>query len=220
MIDGGDARETITNLPGKIERVDSTLRQACTALRSRNRLTRGLRLCAVARADDARRRRRCTAWRSRCRRCRREFGVARADASLPYTLTMIGFGVGGILMGRLADRFGVMVPVMIGALGLGGGLVLAGNVERAPAVRASRTGCWSACSAARRPSRRWSPTPRSGSPAGAASRWPSEQRQLSRRRGLAADPAVLLRPRRLARDLCRHRHLLHCGHAAARAVCN
>ncbi len=34
-----------------------------------------------------------------------------ADASLPYTLTMIGFGVGGILMGRLADRFGVMVPV-------------------------------------------------------------------------------------------------------------
>ena len=34
-----------------------------------------------------------------------EFGVARADASLPYTLTMIGFGAGGILMGRLADRF-------------------------------------------------------------------------------------------------------------------
>src|SRR6185503_18221742 len=33
---------------------------------------------------------------------------------------------GGILMGRLADRFGVMVPVMIGALGLGGGFVLAG----------------------------------------------------------------------------------------------
>src|SRR6185295_9626960 len=56
----------------------------------------------------------------------REFGVARADASLPYALTMLGFGVGGILMGRLADRFGVMVPVMIGALGLGGGFVLAG----------------------------------------------------------------------------------------------
>ena len=36
-----------------------------------------------------------------------EFGVARADASLPYTLLMIGFGVGGVLMGRLADRFGV-----------------------------------------------------------------------------------------------------------------
>jgi len=56
-----------------------------------------------------------------------EFGVTRADASLPYTLTMIGFGVGGILMGKLSDRFGVMVPTVIGALGLGGGFVLAGN---------------------------------------------------------------------------------------------
>ena len=44
-----------------------------------------------------------------------EFGVARADASLPYTLLMIGFGVGGIVMGKLADRFGVMLPVLIGA---------------------------------------------------------------------------------------------------------
>src|SRR5438477_227046 len=34
-----------------------------------------------------------------------EFGVARGDASLPYALTMIGFGVSSILMGRLADRF-------------------------------------------------------------------------------------------------------------------
>jgi len=57
----------------------------------------------------------------------REFGVARADASLPYALTMLGFGMGGILMGRLADRFGTMVPVFIGTLGVGSGLVLAGN---------------------------------------------------------------------------------------------
>ena len=35
-----------------------------------------------------------------------EFGVARADASLPYALLMIGFGIGGIVMGRLADRHG------------------------------------------------------------------------------------------------------------------
>jgi MFS family permease len=55
-----------------------------------------------------------------------EFGVARADAALPYTLTMIGFGLGGILMGKLSDRFGVVVPVVIGALSLGGGFVLAG----------------------------------------------------------------------------------------------
>jgi len=55
-----------------------------------------------------------------------DFGVDRAAASLPYTLTMIGFGFGGILMGRLADRFGVMVPLMVGALGLGAGFVSAG----------------------------------------------------------------------------------------------
>jgi MFS family permease len=40
-----------------------------------------------------------------------EFGVARADASLPYVLLMVGMGVGGVLMGRLADRHGVMVPL-------------------------------------------------------------------------------------------------------------
>ena len=31
-------------------------------------------------------------------------------ASLPYTVTMISFGFGGILMGRLSDRFGVSSP--------------------------------------------------------------------------------------------------------------
>ena len=43
-----------------------------------------------------------------------EFGVARADASLPYTLTMIGFGIGGIVLGRLSDRFGILPPILIG----------------------------------------------------------------------------------------------------------
>jgi MFS family permease len=58
-----------------------------------------------------------------------EFGAARADASLPYTLTMVGFGFGGILMGRLADRFGVMAPVLVGAFGLGLGFVAAGSAS-------------------------------------------------------------------------------------------
>jgi MFS family permease len=55
-----------------------------------------------------------------------DFGVARADASLPYTLAMIGFGAGGILMGRLADRFGIIVPVLLGACCLTAGYVSAG----------------------------------------------------------------------------------------------
>ena len=54
-----------------------------------------------------------------------EFGTARAGAALPYTMTMVGFVVGGVLMGRVADRFGVMVPVLIGAVSLGLGGVAA-----------------------------------------------------------------------------------------------
>jgi MFS family permease len=55
-----------------------------------------------------------------------EFGIDRGAASLPYTATMIGFGLGGILMGRLADRFGVIVPVAIGGAALGAGYIAAG----------------------------------------------------------------------------------------------
>jgi MFS family permease len=55
-----------------------------------------------------------------------EFGVARADASLPYTAMLVGFGLGGIAMGRLADRHGVMAVVLLGAAGLGCGFVAAG----------------------------------------------------------------------------------------------
>src|ERR1700704_2447554 len=39
---------------------------------------------------------------------------------------MIGFGVGGIVRGRLADRFGVIVPVLVGSVCLGLGFIAAG----------------------------------------------------------------------------------------------
>jgi MFS family permease len=55
-----------------------------------------------------------------------EFGVARSAASVPYALTMLGFGFGGILMGRLSDRFGVVVPVALGAVALALGYGAAG----------------------------------------------------------------------------------------------
>jgi MFS family permease len=54
-----------------------------------------------------------------------EFAVARSAASLPYTMTMICFGFGGIVMGRLSDRLGVMVPIVGGAISLGLGYVVA-----------------------------------------------------------------------------------------------
>jgi MFS family permease len=53
------------------------------------------------------------------------FGVARADASLPYTLTMLAFAFGGVFMGRLSDRFGIVMPIFWGAMALGTGYVVA-----------------------------------------------------------------------------------------------
>ncbi|HQR20320.1 MAG TPA: MFS transporter [Burkholderiaceae bacterium] len=53
------------------------------------------------------------------------FGVDRAAASLPYTMTMVGFGLGGILMGRLSDRYGVSVPLAGATLAMAAGYVLA-----------------------------------------------------------------------------------------------
>lgn len=55
-----------------------------------------------------------------------EFGVSRSDASLPYTLMMIGFGVGGLFMGRLTDRFGITLTLLVGSVGVLGGFVWAG----------------------------------------------------------------------------------------------
>lgn len=54
-----------------------------------------------------------------------EFGIDRSGASFPYTMTMIGFGLGGVIMGKLADRFGIMVPMLIGTVMLGLGFVAA-----------------------------------------------------------------------------------------------
>src|SRR5215468_1345940 len=54
-----------------------------------------------------------------------QFGVGRSAASLPYTVTMICFGFGGILMGRLSDRFGIYGPLTSGAIVLGIGYAIA-----------------------------------------------------------------------------------------------
>jgi MFS family permease len=55
-----------------------------------------------------------------------DFGIDRADAALPYTCAMLGFGVGGIVMGRLADRFGIAVPALVGTCALTLGYVCVG----------------------------------------------------------------------------------------------
>jgi len=39
-----------------------------------------------------------------------EFDVNRGLASLPYTLFMLGYGIGGVVMGRVSDKVGVLYP--------------------------------------------------------------------------------------------------------------
>jgi MFS family permease len=54
-----------------------------------------------------------------------EFGVDRAGASLPYTLTMIGFALGNFFIGKAVDRFGVSLSLIGAALGVALGMYLA-----------------------------------------------------------------------------------------------
>lgn len=58
-----------------------------------------------------------------------EFGTLRAGAALPYTCVMLGFGFGNIAMGRVADRYGIIVPIVLGALLLGCGYIVAGFAQ-------------------------------------------------------------------------------------------
>lgn len=60
-----------------------------------------------------------------------EFGVSRGTASLPYTLMMVGLGLGGIFTGRLADRHGITRVLGVGAVAVLAGYLwaaTAGNV--------------------------------------------------------------------------------------------
>ena len=54
-----------------------------------------------------------------------EFDVDRGGASLPYMLTMLGAAFGGVMMGRMADRFGIRLPILIGTYMLGIGYIAA-----------------------------------------------------------------------------------------------
>lgn len=55
-----------------------------------------------------------------------DFAITRAEASLPYTLSMAGFGLGSVAIGRVADRLGIMLAALIGTVTLSLGYVLAG----------------------------------------------------------------------------------------------
>jgi MFS family permease len=56
-----------------------------------------------------------------------EFQASRGGASLAYTFAMIGFGLGGVLLGKLSDRYGVAVTSSIGGVFLCIGYLVAGS---------------------------------------------------------------------------------------------
>ena len=56
-----------------------------------------------------------------------EFDIGRGAASLPYGLYMLGFGLGGVVLGRMADRFGILVPALVGSVVMPLGLVVAAH---------------------------------------------------------------------------------------------
>ena len=58
-----------------------------------------------------------------------EFSTGRGAASIAYTLTMLGYGVGGILLGRISDRIGVFWPAMSGSFMLAAGFAVASQAE-------------------------------------------------------------------------------------------
>src|SRR6476660_6922007 len=55
-----------------------------------------------------------------------EFGATRGAVSLAFTLTMLGFGLGGVATGRITDRFGIVVAMALSIIFLGFAYVLAG----------------------------------------------------------------------------------------------
>ena len=55
-----------------------------------------------------------------------EFGIDRAQASLPFTATMIGFAAGNLFLGRAVDRVGYFLPALVASLMVTAGLILAG----------------------------------------------------------------------------------------------
>jgi MFS family permease len=55
-----------------------------------------------------------------------EFGATRGAISLAFTLTVLGFGLGGVATGRITDRFGIVPAIALSISFLGTAYVLAG----------------------------------------------------------------------------------------------
>jgi MFS family permease len=55
-----------------------------------------------------------------------EFGASRGAVSLAFTMTMLGFGLGGVATGKVTDRFGIVAAIALSIVFLGSAYILAG----------------------------------------------------------------------------------------------
>jgi MFS family permease len=58
-----------------------------------------------------------------------DLGVSRADISFAYSMNMLGFFAGGVIIGRLTDRHGIVFASVLSALGLGAGFGLSSRTS-------------------------------------------------------------------------------------------
>lgn len=58
-----------------------------------------------------------------------EFGASRGTASLAFTMVMLGFGSGGVLTGKITDRYGIVTAIGLGIGILALGYLGAGNAS-------------------------------------------------------------------------------------------
>ncbi|MBC7577810.1 MAG: MFS transporter [Tardiphaga sp.] len=54
-----------------------------------------------------------------------EFGASRGEASLAFTVAMVGYGLGGVIAGKLTDRFGIVATIALAAILMGFGYIAA-----------------------------------------------------------------------------------------------
>ena len=66
-----------------------------------------------------------------------EFAASRGTASLAFTLVMLGFGSGGVLTGKITDRYGIVTAIGLGIGILGLGYIGAGMASSTVVVLAA-----------------------------------------------------------------------------------
>ncbi len=67
-----------------------------------------------------------------------DLGVSRADISFAYTLNTLGFFVGGVVMGKLVDKRGIVITAVLSAIGLSVGFAVAPAATSLPLFAAAQ----------------------------------------------------------------------------------